>query len=113
VKTLVVHQAADPRHALERELLGMGHECRVAENTGDAMALIGHYDVDLVIADGDSGDDLRERIKARKPAPYFILHSPRDPESALEAIDAGADEYIMKPFDTDIMRSKLAQVGLL
>src|SRR5262249_8381125 len=30
-----------------------------------------------------------------------------------EAIDAGADEYIMKPFDTDIMRSKLDQVGLI
>lgn len=30
-----------------------------------------------------------------------------------EAIEAGADEYIMKPFDADIVRSKFAQVGLL
>jgi two-component system chemotaxis response regulator CheY len=30
-----------------------------------------------------------------------------------EALSAGADEYIMKPFDREIMQSKLVQVGLL
>ena len=30
-----------------------------------------------------------------------------------EAIDAGANEYIMKPFDSEIIQAKLAQVGLL
>jgi two-component system, chemotaxis family, chemotaxis protein CheY len=30
-----------------------------------------------------------------------------------EAIGAGANEYIMKPFDSDIIQTKLAQVGLL
>jgi len=30
-----------------------------------------------------------------------------------EAMEAGANEYIMKPFDESIIRSKLAQVGLL
>jgi two-component system, chemotaxis family, chemotaxis protein CheY len=29
------------------------------------------------------------------------------------AVDAGADEYIMKPFDRDIMEAKLVQVGLI
>ncbi|MDP9127581.1 MAG: response regulator [Pseudomonadota bacterium] len=29
-----------------------------------------------------------------------------------EALDAGADEYIMKPFDADIIRGKLEQLGL-
>ena len=30
-----------------------------------------------------------------------------------EAIGAGANEYIMKPFDSDIIQAKFAQVGLL
>lgn len=30
-----------------------------------------------------------------------------------EALDAGADEYIMKPFDESIMLSKLSQIGLV
>ena len=30
-----------------------------------------------------------------------------------QAMKAGADEYIMKPFDEDIMQAKLEQVGML
>jgi two-component system chemotaxis response regulator CheY len=30
-----------------------------------------------------------------------------------QAIEAGANEYIMKPFDSEIVESKLSQVGLL
>jgi two-component system chemotaxis response regulator CheY len=30
-----------------------------------------------------------------------------------EALEAGADEYIMKPFDSDIIQNKFEQVGLL
>ena len=30
-----------------------------------------------------------------------------------EALDAGANEYIMKPFDSDIIQAKFQQVGLL
>ncbi len=36
-----------------------------------------------------------------------------DIEHIQEAIDAGADEYIMKPFDSEIIQAKFAQVGLL
>ncbi len=36
-----------------------------------------------------------------------------DLERIREAIDAGADEYIMKPFDSEIIQAKFAQVGLL
>lgn len=31
----------------------------------------------------------------------------------MEALKAGADEYLMKPFDAEILKGKLAQVGLL
>ncbi len=36
-----------------------------------------------------------------------------DIESIQKAIDAGANEYIMKPFDSEIIQAKFAQVGLL
>ncbi|WP_296817663.1 response regulator [Brevundimonas sp.] len=35
-----------------------------------------------------------------------------DPARIAEALDAGADEYVMKPFDGDIIGSKFADVGL-
>ena len=36
-----------------------------------------------------------------------------DVQHIQEAIGAGANEYIMKPFDSDILQAKFAQVGLL
>ncbi|MBF0562362.1 MAG: response regulator [Alphaproteobacteria bacterium] len=36
-----------------------------------------------------------------------------DIEHIQEAIEAGANEYIMKPFDSEILQAKFAQVGLL
>jgi len=47
-------------------------------------------------------------------APKVILCSvENDLDHIHEAMDAGANEYIMKPFDSDIIQSKLMQVGLL
>jgi two-component system chemotaxis response regulator CheY len=36
-----------------------------------------------------------------------------EPRRIMEALDAGADEYVMKPFDGDILQSKLAEAGLV
>ena len=36
-----------------------------------------------------------------------------DLEHIREAMEAGANEYIMKPFDSDILEAKFAQVGIL
>jgi two-component system chemotaxis response regulator CheY len=36
-----------------------------------------------------------------------------DTKHITEAIELGADEYIMKPFDSEIIQSKFAQVGLI
>jgi len=36
-----------------------------------------------------------------------------NPEHIMQAVTAGADEYVMKPFDEEIIKSKMSQVGLL
>jgi two-component system, chemotaxis family, chemotaxis protein CheY len=36
-----------------------------------------------------------------------------DAEHIREALNSGADEFIMKPFDADILESKFAEVGLI
>ena len=47
-------------------------------------------------------------------APVVVLcTTENDVEHIREAIEAGANEYIMKPFDSDIVQSKFAQVGLI
>ena len=46
-------------------------------------------------------------------APKVVMcTTENDYEKIVEALSAGADEYIMKPFDKDIMTAKLQEVGL-
>ncbi|MEQ8196177.1 MAG: response regulator [Rhodospirillales bacterium] len=55
---------------------------------------------------------LRKSQGGDKPVVVFCT-TENDMESILEAISEGANEYIMKPFDSEIIQSKFAQVGLL
>lgn len=56
--------------------------------------------------------ELRAMPGGDKPIVVFCT-TENDIEHIQEAIEAGANEYIMKPFDSDIIQAKFAQVGLL
>ena len=47
-----------------------------------------------------------------KPVVVFCT-AERDVEKIIEALDAGANEYVMKPFDSDVITSKFFQAGLI
>ena len=56
--------------------------------------------------------ELRKSTGGEAPMVIFCT-TENDMAHIQEAISAGANEYIMKPFDSEIIQSKLAQVGLL
>jgi len=48
------------------------------------------------------------------PRPVVVMCTTENSVSKIrEALEAGADEYIMKPYDRDVLLDKLAQVGLM
>jgi len=55
---------------------------------------------------------LRVEPDGKTPIVLFCT-AERDVTKIAEALEAGADEYIMKPFDSDIVASKFLQAGLL
>ena len=55
---------------------------------------------------------LRQEQGGELPVVVFCT-TENDIEHITEAIQAGANEYIMKPFDSDILQSKFAQTGVL
>jgi two-component system chemotaxis response regulator CheY len=55
---------------------------------------------------------LRQMSGGTAPVVVFCT-TENDIKHIEEAVDAGANEYIMKPFDTDIIQAKFQQVGLL
>ncbi|WP_046021501.1 PleD family two-component system response regulator [Magnetospira sp. QH-2] len=56
--------------------------------------------------------EMRKLPGGDKPVVVFCT-TENDIEHIQEAIEAGANEYIMKPFDSEIIQAKFAQVGLL
>jgi two-component system, chemotaxis family, chemotaxis protein CheY len=55
---------------------------------------------------------LRREHEGRKPVVVFCS-TENDAEHIGEALRSGANEFIMKPFDADIIESKFAEVGLI
>ncbi len=92
-------EAADGQEALDSCLKAMP----------DAVLL----DWNMPVMNGiDFLKELRKSDGGDKPVVIFCT-TENDMESIEEAIGAGANEYIMKPFDSEIIQSKFSQVGLL
>jgi diguanylate cyclase (GGDEF)-like protein len=92
-----------------------GYEVYPAANGEAALAAIDSVRPALVIADwqmpGISGLDVCRQVRQRDRQPYtyvLIVTAREDRTDVIEAIDAGADDYLMKPINED---SLLARVG--
>ena len=80
-----------------------------ARNGEDALGVLGHHDVDLVLLDqrmpGESGIDVLPRLKAADPSVVVVIATAvRDVRMAVEAMRRGASDYLTKPFDLDEIR---------
>ncbi|MEP6343895.1 MAG: response regulator [Maricaulaceae bacterium] len=82
-------------------------QCRM--NMPDAILL----DWNMPVMDGLTFvKHLRNETDGQNPTVIFCS-SERDVHKIAEALDAGANEYVMKPFDSDIIHSKFFQAGLI
>ena len=100
--TLIIDDVQQIRQLLS-ELL-CDHECVLAASAEDALSVLQTRDFDLVLSDinmpGTSGLDLVPRILERSPDTVVVMISGEQGiESAIEALRAGAFDYITKPID--------------
>jgi two-component system chemotaxis response regulator CheY len=115
---LVVDDSATVRSILCRILRQLGLETREAADGVKALEQCRERMPDVVLMDWNmpvmNGLDCVRALRAMpngdKPKVIFCttMNELADIEQALEA---GADEYIMKPFDAELLRIKLEQVG--
>jgi DNA-binding NtrC family response regulator len=69
------------------------------------------FDVVLcdVVMDGMSGLELLDRVKRTHPAlPFIVITGAGGIQQAVDATKRGAFEYVVKPFDADLLRSVVA-----
>jgi len=83
-----------------------GYEALTADSGHEALAVLERSDVDLVLTDmkmpSMDGIELLEHIKAREPdLPVIMMTAHGSVEKAVEAMQKGAYNYILKPFDNE------------
>jgi two-component system, chemotaxis family, chemotaxis protein CheY len=120
VKTcLVVDDSRVIRKVARRILEDLGFEVAEASDGVEAMAWCQAVMPDAILLDwrmpGMDGLEFVRRLRAHPDGagPKVVFCSVENEiEQIREALDAGADEYVMKPFDSDIVASKLSYLGL-
>jgi two-component system, OmpR family, KDP operon response regulator KdpE len=102
VKVLAVDDEPQILRALRASLAARGHEVATAPNGETALELLSDNDVDLVVLDlglpGIDGVEVIKRVRSWSSVPIIVL-SVRDAQAdKVAALDAGADDYVTKPF---------------
>ena len=100
---LVVDDEKNMRRSLENVLSDEGYAARVSESAEEALGLLARDEFFMVVTDarlgGMSGYELLEKIREQKPElPVLMLTAYATPKLAVEAIKAGAMDYLSKPF---------------
>ena len=102
---LVVDDDARLRGLLIRYLSSEGFRVTAAENAEDARAKLGFMNPDLLVLDvmmpGESGLELTQSLRngGGHPLPVLLLTARGSPEDRIAGFEAGADDYLGKPFE--------------
>ena len=106
---LIVEDEAKMRRLLELDLGDDGFQTVSAEDAETGLKLLQNGSVDLVITDlklpGMNGLDFLQAVKRFQAAmPVIVMTAFGTVETAVEAMKAGASDYVLKPFSLDEMR---------
>lgn len=100
IRELAVRAMADAGHVVRAESAGLPALQGIIDTTPDAVVL------DLGLPDVD-GSELLRMIRAVSDVPIIIATARDDDEEIIRLLDAGADEYVVKPFSGAELEARL------
>jgi two-component system KDP operon response regulator KdpE len=99
---LIVDDEAALRSFLRVSLVGNGYQCVEAETAEHALARAAERTPDLILLDlglpDQSGLDVTRRLREWSHTPIIVISARGQETDKIEALDAGADDYLTKPF---------------
>lgn len=117
---LIVDDSRVVRKVAARIASDFGFECHEAEDGDEAFAICQTTMPDAIILDWNmpvmSGIEFLEKLRAMKNGEHpkvIFCTTENDRIHVQRAMLAGANEYVMKPFDSEILHTKFLQIGLL
>jgi two-component system KDP operon response regulator KdpE len=110
-RILVVDDEPQILRALRTSLQGAGYDVDVAATGEDALATATLRPPDAVILDlvlpDKSGTDVARELRGWTQVPILLLSAVGDEQEKVAALDAGADDYVTKPFGVEELLARL------
>ena len=113
-RLLVVDDDAANRDVLSRRLIRQGHEVMTASNGGETLRLMREHAFDVVLLDimmpDMDGYEVLGHIKADsrlQHIPVIMVSALSEVQSVVRCIDAGAEDYLTKPFNPVLLRARI------
>lgn len=108
---LIVEDERDIVSFLKPELIHEGYAVRVAENGMAALEALQEGGVDLALLDillpGISGMEVLRRVRKKSTLPVIMLTARADTCDKVAALDQGADDYLVKPFEIEELLARI------
>jgi two-component system KDP operon response regulator KdpE len=113
-RILAVDDEPHIQRYLQRALSEAGYQATVTGDPSETVKLVELEEPDLVVLDlrlpGTSGFDLLQRIRELSQVPVIFLTASDSEEDAVQALKAGADDYITKPFSPSELLARIEAV---
>jgi two-component system response regulator ResD len=117
---LVIDTDSNIRRLIRRSLNRFGAQVYQASNSEEGLAKYLEHRPDLVIIDvslpGSDGWAACQSIRQISLVPILMLIGPQSDQDTLRGMDCGANEFVRKPFDTNVLLARtgslLQQVGI-
>jgi two-component system KDP operon response regulator KdpE len=113
-KVLVVDDDSQMLKAVTNALSARGYEVLKAGNGETALSLAAEEDLDLVLLDlglpGIEGHEVIGRLRAWSDLPVIVISVRDSQEEKVAALDAGADDFITKPFGMKELLARMRAV---
>jgi DNA-binding response OmpR family regulator len=110
-RVLVVEDDEEIAQTLQRSLRMEGYEVRTTGDGLEALQQAGAFVPDLVVLDlglpSLDGVEVARRLRAGGDVPILILTARDALDSRVEGLDAGADDYLVKPFERQELLARL------
>lgn len=111
---LVVDDDDRLRDLITRYLRGRGHLVTAAADAGAARRLLASLEVDLIVLDvmmpGEDGISLTRALRERLATPILLLTARGEPADRIRGLEAGADDYLPKPFEPQELALRIAAI---
>lgn len=115
VKVLVVDDESAIRKLLQRGLTGYGYRVEVATNGEEALTSAAQTPPDIILLDvnlsvAPHGLEVCQKLREWSKTPIIMLTVRDEKPIRLAALNAGADDYITKPFDMEELEARMRAV---